>query len=628
MRKSLLLVLILPCVLCLHLPFTTAITKDIQIQTIPESLQDDFSHLFIITNLDHKTGVTDSIAINLTHNITAIIKDNVTITSSQNNSYVINKFTKKTPSYNLPNNTIYLILCAHIYPNITDPNHLNNKGCWNISSTNITSYPPILNLSSVEVQTNTTFHNQTLTNASDQLSSANNTLQNPAFEDNTQSQNSCQELHIQGISQIHPNNQKIEFSFTPFQKEDIITYWIEDLDQNIIKNKITTSSPTKKSFTPKIQVSEKALILYVEKQAPNCAQMRKEQLFVVTKKESQEIQQQQIELKSFKQFSNSIQFDIHAFSTKQNTIEIQIQDKKTIYEQTLTIPQGEHKFSFFIPIECSDASHLTLLLIGLGKHMTKTLTPRACTPSKLPNPISSLYTRAKKYSPSINIYGTITQAGKYTLLVNNNKQIISLKEGQFTLPINPNPHNNTIGLFKAQGESFIGKIITFQLTQDTKESKEEKKVVTKETPQKALASQNNNFTINSTSENALIPIQTSYTYRPSSSQQQTQQAQTNLPFHKNTLFYTTLLLLITFITLSTYFFIKHKQTFKRHLAPIKAVLISFSLRKPFKKANNTPSKRLKSAHYTYKRKPLRMTNYQSTTYGYTKTQQKRYKRTY
>lgn len=70
-------------------------------------------------------------------------------------------------------------------------------------------------------------------------------------------------ISIKTEKEIYPNNEKIVFYNIISEKtnEFIISYWIEDLFNNIIKAPKNTTNLNKKEFTPKITEREKAFII-------------------------------------------------------------------------------------------------------------------------------------------------------------------------------------------------------------------------------------------------------------------------------------------------------------------------------------------------------------------------------
>jgi len=123
--------------------------------------------------------------------------------------------------------------------------------------------------------TNTNTQNTDINNESDNINESNTTK-----NDNTQNCNASIYISIKNESIFYENNaqikfyNKLEFNYmtntstnTVDNTENTetnnysIDYWIEDLSGNIIKNKVTTTNQDEKSFTPKIDESDKIFII-------------------------------------------------------------------------------------------------------------------------------------------------------------------------------------------------------------------------------------------------------------------------------------------------------------------------------------------------------------------------------
>ena len=78
-------------------------------------------------------------------------------------------------------------------------------------------------------------------------------------------------ISIDTEKQIYDNNEKIEFynllSNESFPYE--LTYWVEDLFGDIVKNKVVTTNTNKKTYTPDIEDNEK--VLFIKSQINNIA---------------------------------------------------------------------------------------------------------------------------------------------------------------------------------------------------------------------------------------------------------------------------------------------------------------------------------------------------------------------
>ena len=168
-----------------------------------------YKDLFKVTNLDHKTGITD--------NITVYVK--YTVTNVKDDYFVLNELNYYKTSgtgFFKPEKVGGYVICGYILnSSVKDDNKENNKDCKNIN---------VINTGNIKCNVS---------------------------------------LWVYSTKQIYNNNEKVEFynyisndSF-PF----LIEYWIEDIFGDVVKERYNTSSLSKKQWTPKISQNEKAFLI-------------------------------------------------------------------------------------------------------------------------------------------------------------------------------------------------------------------------------------------------------------------------------------------------------------------------------------------------------------------------------
>ncbi|MGV8172452.1 MAG: hypothetical protein ACP5OA_07210 [Candidatus Woesearchaeota archaeon] len=121
-------------------------------------------------------------------------------------------------------------------------------------------------------------HNSTDSAANKTYNITNNTTDNTTHDTTNNTADSCSvsiKIYVkneskiceENINQIYNNNiqikfyNKLEFSSNINTKNYSIEYWVEDILGNIIKSKVTTNNQDEKSFTPKIDESDKILVI-------------------------------------------------------------------------------------------------------------------------------------------------------------------------------------------------------------------------------------------------------------------------------------------------------------------------------------------------------------------------------
>ena len=166
----------------------------------------EYDKLFKVTNKDHISGQTDAINVTVRYNIS---KDNSTLKQDFFTVTVNSYTTSNTGNYLFENAGNYTVCGQIINSSVPDPNSENDQDCRTV----------------LVIDTSTTPCNISLSIESEKII-------------------------YQNQEQIKFYNSLTNASF-PFQ----IEYWIEDLFNHIIKNRINTTNLNQKSYTPNIDTS-------------------------------------------------------------------------------------------------------------------------------------------------------------------------------------------------------------------------------------------------------------------------------------------------------------------------------------------------------------------------------------
>lgn len=145
-------------------------------------------------------------------------------------------------------------------------NNITNSNTTNMTNNNITnitqnSNSTIGNMTTPEANQTTNYTSTNITNTINSTSQTN------------LPSNSCNVfISLETSKQIFENKEKIEFYNKLSENGHFfeIEYWIEDLDGNIVKSRITTTNTNKKSYTPSIKQKEKALVIKNRLVSINC----------------------------------------------------------------------------------------------------------------------------------------------------------------------------------------------------------------------------------------------------------------------------------------------------------------------------------------------------------------------
>jgi hypothetical protein len=415
--------------------------RDIEIKIILDEIEpnEEYTKLFRVENLDHVAGTTDLLHFLLN----ATILGNET-TIKWNTTRSINKYTETgLGTINLTEGKYEL--CAQITPiNFQDPNMTNNKACKTIWTTGYEFNETKQDAS----------ENQTNTNQTNNITQPNNETNNETNEINI-----CDcALEIITEKTIYEEGETISFIIRDCWTNNTyiqeIEYWAEDLFGKITKTKLNTTSKNAKSYTPRIQETEKTFLL--KARISNCTKTYEKIIIIKNKEEEQketflEINAQQeakpgdtiiIELTGYKgktlKTLITMQLELNekrqseqlkAYITKQKT-EFQFKIPFKIPEK---LPYGTHEYE--ITAKGLDEETKTLILIN-NPEQTQDIKPI----------IKSFYTRKQKFEEDINIIISWDGPDNTKIRITTQKETKEIKPENktLTIPVKIRTHDEAI----------------------------------------------------------------------------------------------------------------------------------------------------------------------------------------
>jgi len=257
--------------------------KDISVSIILSNISanTNYTKFIRVTNNDDEAGINDNLSM-IVHINFSQCNDNKTNESVWNVSKLINSYSESGFG------TLFFAegnysLCVHIEPiNFIDEKTENNVACKNFTTyafddfmdenSNMTNTEnSTLNLTeniSVNITVNIT--EDVIYNTTENTTTENETSQNVTeinLNESQQNENlsfcDCK-LQILTDKQIFVDGEKIEFTIVDcdnFSKFIFpVEYWVEDREK-IVKQIINTTSKTKKTYTPSIDVTEKYFVI-------------------------------------------------------------------------------------------------------------------------------------------------------------------------------------------------------------------------------------------------------------------------------------------------------------------------------------------------------------------------------
>ncbi|MBW2983302.1 hypothetical protein KY327_03280, partial [Candidatus Woesearchaeota archaeon] len=259
--------LLLAFMLVIELSATAAaVTRDVSLEPRTTVLNDTVEDLFVITNLDHESGRTDRIHVTVWYNATW--SDGFTNGTA---SKTINKYTASGMGDLAVAETVStVLLCGSLETDANDTNPDNDEGCWELSR-NLTGTREEENTSTDEgAEENTTLNETDDTNTTiiEESSTDNNTVTGgePVEEETID----CDPISITGLPLIIDDGDKLRYGFEPWLAGDEVTYWVEDAFGGELKKEVTTSSDSRKSYTPHTDEKDTAVIIKAVRAREGC----------------------------------------------------------------------------------------------------------------------------------------------------------------------------------------------------------------------------------------------------------------------------------------------------------------------------------------------------------------------
>ena len=178
-------------------------------------------------------------------------------------------------------------------------------------------------------------------------------------------------------------NETIYFKFNisnntiPFE----ITYWIDDLFNNTLKNKYTTTNINKKSWTPKnIDENDMAYLIKAIIDVPciNIGRNYTEKLFVVKNKETNTKNDSEMEIKEIKNKDNTIEVKarIYKGDTRKTVVYFYAKNNNKIISQKTKFYAMDkfREYNIVAPIILNECyKNIVVIVDGLGKKETKNI---------------------------------------------------------------------------------------------------------------------------------------------------------------------------------------------------------------------------------------------------------------
>ena len=91
----------------------------------------------------------------------------------------------------------------------------------------------------------------------------------------------CPNLTITGLPQVSEEGEKLSFGFAPWEEGDEVTYWVEDIHAETLKDPYTTTSKSKKSYTPSIEGEERVIFFKASREREGCEESTGEAMVAV-----------------------------------------------------------------------------------------------------------------------------------------------------------------------------------------------------------------------------------------------------------------------------------------------------------------------------------------------------------
>ncbi len=368
----------------------------------------EYDSLVTLANKDHQTGRTDSLEVEIKYELKGPVNKNFSITRSLNRFSSSNTgtlFFEKNGTYEL---------CAYAKPlNFKDYNLSNNQECKEI---NITG--PSIKKDPCGCELTITLSEKTIKKGSQTI----------------------QLEYCQNDSNTYRHQ---------------IKYWLEDIYGETIRNPVTTTSPTPKTYTPSIAEGEKGMIVKAE--IPSCELKEKEVFLAYSDKQTEPFLEMEIPLESYQ--NDWITIDIKGYKADSNKRVVDYwlekNNRKISKDHKFYINNKNSAFDLRLPFKVPDSEEGIHILRaeGLGLETEERIYLRHKAESEVLNQIENMYTRHSLFRNEVNIFArTDGYRGEVVFFSTEGNQTKKVKNDGFNKTIKINHPKEIIGLkLKDQG---------------------------------------------------------------------------------------------------------------------------------------------------------------------------------
>lgn len=304
-------ILILPLVLASG----DIVERDASIEIIlekelePEVIYDE---LVLLRNEDHKSGRTDSLEVNVTHQI---IK-NDTLLEKQSHIREINSFSSSGMGVLNLSKGKYEFCSSIEALNYEDPNQSNNEDC---------KYLYV----GIEEEEENKRNNETRDSCNCELRTS--------IEDKILEYGESQSIML-------------DYCEENGRFQENITYWVEDLTGNVVKSKLNTTNPSKKTYTPRIERDVEGYLVKAETESCKANPT----LFTAYKEAEEKEPYLDVSGPGIAEFGDSIQVEVRGFkeggSARKIDISLEVSGNK-LAERSFYVNSQETEFEVELPLD-------------------------------------------------------------------------------------------------------------------------------------------------------------------------------------------------------------------------------------------------------------------------------------
>lgn len=301
-------------------------------------------------------------------------------------------------------------------------------------------------------------------------------------ENNTNSTNfvyDCDNFNVNTDKKIYLSGEKVSIYFNNVEIEEFnITYWVEDLNGNLMKPEYTTQNSNTKSYTPKISENEKAMIVYA-KLNTNFCEKESTSLFVVDNydNEVEEVEAENyLEIKSILQEEDLVFSSIHVeknIGTKRIVKVFVIgDDGKKVSEEIKLDLKNKIKFDLDLVLVLKEKLEKAKLVVeGLGEEVNESFN-LYYDDVKSENIVLNRTTQKKYVGGTFDWNVKIKGSGEGILIINSSDNQLFVKNltldgtNTFSFKIDANNSLNLTTLFYSGGliEKFNDEVLLIDNT--------------------------------------------------------------------------------------------------------------------------------------------------------------------